>query len=258
MKFLLDVSGSHLRIAKFDKRLKLIEKIDWKNYSCKKRKELIYGIRDYLKEKYGFDKRKKLLISYAGYRIKSKSNKIFLPNANLEIDLNKLNAIGENDLNLVALAYDHHEDVVALGIGTGIGLGIFKQRPFFGNIGEIGHIILHNNKKIITLEDIITKPFHDTKIEDLQNKELKKYLKHFVFMIDGIIKVFNPNVLVLHGTLSLKLLSYLTVKRLKEKIIELNKKLKYPLKLPKIICSNEMDVFYGLLKLKKYEKFLPK
>lgn len=230
--YLLDFGGTYFRLAKKEK---IIEKIEYNKTSIKK---IVYLINKY---------RRIEGISYAGIVLQEdKTSKLVLiPNKNIKLKIKK-SIVSENDANLIALAHSHgKETIVALILGTGIGVGcVYRGTLLNGNFGEIGHI---NTGKTELEKELLEKFRNGKKFEDLTKKEEQEFLRKVAKIIECLWYIFFFDKLVLHGSIG-----FFVYQRRKEltKYLKIQKEFKKPFK---IVLSDESDVFRGLIKLIKFK-----
>ena len=190
MKYLIEIGGTNLRIANFN--LKKFEKIKWRGR---------FNPIEFVKEK---TKNSDFVgIAIAGVTkgttvIEAKN--LGIRNLNLK-NILKREVFLENDLNALAFAYRKYRNVISIGIGTGIGSGIVINgelyRGHFG-AGEIGHIYLNSlhKKRMIDLETDLVGKFRNKK---MNKNEKKKMERNIAILIDGLVKIFDPNAIVITG-----------------------------------------------------------
>ncbi|MFA5856981.1 MAG: ROK family protein [Candidatus Pacearchaeota archaeon] len=130
----------------------------------------------------------------------------------------KKKVIVENDVHCVALAEAKlgckKKNFIVLAFGTGIGGGIVVENKLFvgnGYGGEMGHIVLDNNKFFEILwqeakKNIEKKFGKDILVKDLlkmKNPDAKKLLEEITGFIGrgiaSLINVFDPEIVILNG-----------------------------------------------------------
>ncbi|MEM1988521.1 MAG: ROK family protein [Candidatus Woesearchaeota archaeon] len=230
----IDIGGTYLRFAKLKNGTFYILKKERHNKTnkIKLKKHLEEIIND----------KKTEGISYAGIILKetSKSKIIYLPNLKISLKISK-KKVSENDANLIALAHKKRgKIVVALVLGTGIGLGVWhKDNLLDGNFGEIGHIKIKNKE----LETLILSKLKKTNFENLNRKEKEQFFKSIAELIENLFYVFFFDELVLHGAIGKIIFENINNKIFKKILKVLKEKFNKPIK---ITLSKETDVFVGL------------
>ncbi len=226
---LLDLGGTHIRVVTSNREKILnYQEFVWRDWPNDKKLDFI--------KKYASNR---LAFSFAG--IKHESS-VYLPSLELSVPLSMFSNLVafENDVNLVALAYQNYGNVLAVCLGTGVGLGaVIDHEPILGNFGEIGHARYSENE---TYEDHFTELFKHKHFDDLPEKEQKQLLKDFSNTLDLLYNLFFPKVIVFHGSVAHQF------------FIRRNEILKYFDYPVKMIMSSEADIFKGLLSLVKMKK----
>ncbi|WP_176222169.1 ROK family transcriptional regulator [Tuberibacillus sp. Marseille-P3662] len=173
--------------------------------------------------------------------VNNKSDIVFTPKqqwSNIDIQSRlentfKTNVYVDNNANLSAYAeqvyYEHISDLFCITLYSGIGLGMINEnkiyRGFQGFAGEIGHMIVEPNGLLCscgnkgcwelyasetslmnTLEEkypTLTLPEYTEKLvnEEAFEAILDEYLNYLAIGLNNIINIFNPETIIINGTI---------------------------------------------------------
>ncbi len=219
----IDLGGTLLRVALVEKNKirKLVKKNTPKDKK-KLRKELVNSVNKVLEN---VDKKeiRGVGVSSVGPLekgvIKNPPNLPF-KKFDLKKTLKKFGRIEvENDANCAALAESFNrkeKNMIVLTLGTGIGGGIIIENKLYkgeGNAGELGHIIIDNEKYFEELaggkkvkkmaKEILGKELLVSELVKRKDKKSKKIIKKLANYlgqgIGSLINAFNPSIVVLAG-----------------------------------------------------------
>lgn len=224
----VDIGGTNIRagVMKDDGDvLKIIH-----DKTPKSKKDIINKIRSMI-DVLNFKEISAIGIGIAG-PIDQKSGKIYPPNipslngVNIPKQFSKYNVpvYIDNDSNcflygeLIYGSARGYSNVLGVTIGTGIGCGILCDGKIYrgrdGSAGEVGHIVLNNNKTFENLVsgtaldiEIKNKYGNDTDIEKIfANKNFKSFYKEVCHNMGigfaSLVNIFNPEIIVVGGYLS--------------------------------------------------------
>lgn len=280
----IDIGGKHLGLGVVNNKGEIVKKaiVDYENESVKT-EDIIQPINKFLKENSSYN------IESIGIGIPGIATKTHvdytcnLPLGNIEltdyIDT-KIPIYVSNDANCAAIAEYEIVDkrlfsnYVFVTIGTGIGAGIIINGGLFQgttmSAGEIGHMIIEKDGlkckcgrngcfeqyasvkalKRMTNLDSLKEIFYLDEINEVVQKVFDEYLDNLAEGLANVINLFDPEMLVIGGSLSSYGYKYLT--RLKSKISErIYNKYTYDLRIKTAVLENDAGIL-GAALLKGY------
>ncbi len=280
----VDIGGNHVGLGIVNNKGELVKKeiVDYQNENVKT-EDIIQPINKFLKENTHYN------IESIGIGIPGIATNTHidytcnLPLGNIEISDyidTKIPIHISNDANCAAIAEYEIIDkrlfsnYVFVTIGTGIGAGIIINGGLFQgttmSAGEIGHMIIEKDGlkckcgrngcfeqyasvtalKRMTNLDSLKEIFYLDEINEVVQKVFDEYLENLAEGLANVINLFDPEMLVIGGSLSNYGYKYIT--KLKSKIAEkIYNKYTYDLNIKTAVLGNDAGIL-GAALLKNY------